>query len=179
MFVSFIILHTYRQKKYVKTISDVDAICAEIGIDTIKTNIIIEGGNVTRWTNKVIMTNRVFKDNPAYERKQIIKELLELFQVDKLYFVPELPGDFTGHSDGMLRFLDGNTVLSTTKKKKRDGFITHLKSPFTTQVLTTSKFLIMLTTTKATTRQTGSTSTIYKSQTILSSPHSISGKTMK
>lgn len=55
------------------------------------------------------MTDRVFKDNPTYERKKLIKDLYELLQVDKLYFVPEQPGDFTGHSDGMVRFVDEHT----------------------------------------------------------------------
>ena len=112
-------LHT---KEYLKTISDVDAICNVIGIETIKTNILLEGGNVTRCSNKVIMTDRVFVDNPNYERKQLIKELHELLQVDKLYFVPEQPGDFTGHSDGMVRFVDENTIVINDYKKEKKWF---------------------------------------------------------
>jgi agmatine deiminase len=111
-FVRFVYNPSYlRTKALRKTISDVDEICKEIGIEAIKTDIIIDGGNLTRWTNKVIMTDRVFKDNPSYERKQLIKDLHELLQVDKIYFVPEQPGDFTGHSDGMVRFVDENTVV--------------------------------------------------------------------
>jgi agmatine deiminase len=111
-FVRFVYNPSYlRTKALRKTISDVDEICIEIGIEAIKTDIIIDGGNLTRWTNKVIMTDRVFKDNPSYERKQLIKDLHELLQVDKIYFVPEQPDDFTGHSDGMVRFVDENTVV--------------------------------------------------------------------
>ncbi len=108
--------------KYLKTISDVDGICKAIGIETIKTDVIIDGGNVTRWTNKVIMTDRVFKDNPTYERKKLIKELYELLQVDKIYFVPEQPGDFTGHSDGMVRFVDEHTVIINDYKQEKEWF---------------------------------------------------------
>ncbi len=122
-FIRFVYNPSYLQtKKYLKTISDVDAICAEIGIETLKTNIIVDGGNVTRSTNKVIMTDRVFVDNPTYERKQLIKELYELFQVDKLYFVPEQPGDFTGHSDGMVRFIDEHTVIINDYKQEKKEF---------------------------------------------------------
>jgi len=122
-FIRFVYNPSYLQtKKYLKTISDVDAICAEIGIETLKTNIIIDGGNVTRTTNKIIMTDRVFVDNPTYERKQLIKELHELFQVDKLYFVPEQPGDFTGHSDGMVRFIDEQTVIINDYKQEKKEF---------------------------------------------------------
>ncbi|MCZ2131099.1 MAG: agmatine deiminase family protein [Bacteroidia bacterium] len=122
-FVRFVYNPSYLQtKKYLKTISDVDEICKSIGIETFKTDIIIDGGNVTRWTNKVIMTDRVFKDNPTYERKQLIKKLHELLQVDKLYFVPEQPGDFTGHSDGMVRFVDEHTVIINDYKQEKEEF---------------------------------------------------------
>ncbi len=122
-FVRFVYNPSYLQtKKYLKTISDVDGICKAIGIETIKTHIIIDGGNVTRWTNKVIMTDRVFKDNPTYERKKLIKELYELLQVDKIYFVPEQPGDFTGHSDGMVRFVDEHTVIINDYKQEKEEF---------------------------------------------------------
>jgi len=120
-FVRFTYNPSYLQtKKLLKTISDVDTICSNICIDTVKTDIILDGGNVTRWTNKVIMTDRVFKDNPSYERKQLIKELYDLLQVDKIYFVPEQPGDFTGHSDGMVRFVDENTVIINDYKHKKE-----------------------------------------------------------
>ncbi len=122
-FVRFVYNPSYlRTKALRKTISDVDEICKEIGIEAIKTDIIIDGGNLTRWTNKVIMTDRVFKDNPNYERKQLIKDIHELLQVDKIYFVPEQPGDFTGHSDGMVRFVDENTVVVNDYCREKDWF---------------------------------------------------------
>lgn len=122
-FVRFVYNPSYLQtNKYLKTISAVDEICKSIGIETFKTDIIIDGGNVTRWTNKVIMTDRVFKDNPTFERKKLIKELYELLQVDKIYFVPEQPGDFTGHSDGMVRFVDEHTVIINDYKQEKEEF---------------------------------------------------------
>ena len=46
-FVRFAYNPSYLQtKKYLKSISDVDEICKAIGIETFKTNIIIDGGNV-------------------------------------------------------------------------------------------------------------------------------------
>jgi agmatine deiminase len=122
-FIQFVYNPSYLQtKKYLKTISDVDAICNEINIETFKSNIILDGGNITRWKNKVIMTDRVFKDNPSYERKQLITQLYELFQIDQLYFVPEQPTDFTGHSDGMVRFIDENTVVINDYSQDKEWF---------------------------------------------------------
>lgn len=123
-FVRFLYRPSYltESKQYLKTISDVDAICKDLNIETFKTNIILDGGNLTHWSNKVIMTDRVFTDNPAYERKHLINELYELLQVDKIYFVPEQPGDFTGHADGMVRFIDEHTVIINDFKKEKEWF---------------------------------------------------------
>ncbi len=122
-FVRFTYNPSYLQtKKHLKTISNVDIICNEIGVDTFKTDIILDGGNVIRWTNKVIMTDRIFIENPTYKRKQLIKELHELLQVDKIFLVPEQPGDFTGHSDGMARFIDENTVVINDYKREKEWF---------------------------------------------------------
>ncbi len=122
-FVRFVYNPIYLQsQKYLKTISDVDTICKLIGIETIKSNIIIDGGNVTKTTDKVIMTDRIFKENPTFERKELIKELQMHFQIDKLYFVPEQPKDFTGHSDGMVRFIDEQTVIINDYKGEKEEF---------------------------------------------------------
>jgi agmatine deiminase len=122
-FVRFVYNPIYLQpKKYANTISDVDTICELIGIETTKSNIIIDGGNVTKTTDKVIMTDRIFKDNPTIERKDLINQLHKHFQIDKLYFVPEQPKDFTGHSDGMVRFIDEQTVIINDYKGENEEF---------------------------------------------------------
>lgn len=111
-FMQFVYNPSYLQfKKYLNTISDTDKICADLDIRTIKSDIKIDGGNVVKGKNKVIMTDRIFEENPRYQRKKLISELHELLQVEKLYFLPEQPGDFRGHADGMVRFVDENSIL--------------------------------------------------------------------
>ncbi len=122
-FIRFVYNPSYLQtKKYLKTISNVDAICAELGIETLKTKILLDGGNVIRTSNKVIITDRVFKENPSYEREELIKELYELFHVDELYFIPEQPKDFTGHADGMVRFINEHTIIINDYKQEKKEF---------------------------------------------------------
>ena len=112
-----------KPKKYLPTISDVDKICATMGLAPLKTNIVLDGGNVVRSAHKAIMTDRIFRENPLYERKQLIKKLHELLKIDKLYFVPEQPGDFTGHSDGMVRFINEDTVMiNDYSNEKKEWF---------------------------------------------------------
>ena len=111
-FVQFTYNPDYLQpKKYHKTISDVDSICKAINLTTQKSKLIVDGGNVSKTTDKVIMCDKVFHENKNLSEKEVIKQLHQFFQVDKLYFVPWDINDFTGHSDGMVRFIDNNTVL--------------------------------------------------------------------
>ena len=111
-FVQFIYNPPYLQsKKNLKTISDVSTICKLIEIEPIKAKIILDGGNVIRTTDKVILTDRIFSDNPTYDKKKLVKELHDYFEVDKLFLIPEQPKDFTGHSDGMVRFIDNQTIF--------------------------------------------------------------------
>ena len=112
-FVQFIYNPDYLRDtiKWSKTISDVDIICKQINLLPKKSNIVVDGGNVTRTTDKVIMCDKIFTENPNIKEKNLIRELQELFQVDKLIFIPTHPIDFTGHADGMVRFFDSNTVL--------------------------------------------------------------------
>jgi len=122
-FVQFTYKPDYlKPKKEMKTISDVDCICEKINLKRIKSDIILDGGNVIRTTDKVIMCDKVFLENQKYERKQLSNKLRELFEVDKLYFVPQQPKDFTGHADGMVRFLDTNTVIINDYSKEKKEF---------------------------------------------------------
>lgn len=98
-------------KKWSKTISDVDAICGKIGIKTIKSNIVLDGGNISKWKNKVLMTTKVFLENKNLSELQLIEELKNLLEIDEIIFVPMEKDDWLGHADGMARFLGENTVL--------------------------------------------------------------------
>ena len=128
-FVHFTYQPSYlKSKKELQTISDVDSICKVIGLSPLKTDIILDGGNVVRSAQKAIITERVFIDNPKIKRNKLIGRLQELLQIDKLYFIPEQPDDFTGHSDGMVRFIDENTIIINDFSKEKKGFKEAFKS---------------------------------------------------
>lgn len=123
-FVQFVYNPDYLRDivKWSKTISDVDTICKAINLSPQKSDIVLDGGNVTRTTDKVIMCDKVFTENPTIKEKDLIKELQELFQVDKLIFIPTHPIDFTGHADGMVRFYNSDTVLINDYSKEDIDF---------------------------------------------------------
>ncbi len=107
-------------KKYAETISNVDYICDSLKMLRTKSDIILDGGNVIKSKNKVILCDKIFEENPTYSRKDLGNKLKELFEVEKLYIIPQQPGDIIGHADGMLRFLDENTVLINDLSKEKN-----------------------------------------------------------
>jgi len=71
---------------------------------------ILDGGNIIKSENKVIITDKVAKDNNLTV-EQIKPELEKILKV-KVIIIPSYPGEETGHADGLIRFLNENTVLT-------------------------------------------------------------------
>ena len=89
-----------------------DMVCDAIGRKTIKTDVVLDGGNVVKSSNAVILTDKVLTENRHYYNKtSLIKELQNLFEAGKIFFIPKDPEDEYGHSDGMVRFIDDTNVL--------------------------------------------------------------------
>ena len=59
---------------------------------------------------RVLISDRVFSENPEYPPATLVRELSELLEAEVL-IIPSLKSDMTGHADGMARFLDDRTVL--------------------------------------------------------------------
>jgi agmatine deiminase len=118
-------------RKWRTTITDVDAVCARMGIKTVQSDILIDGGNVVRWNDKVLMTEKVFSENPGYKEEKLIDELKDLLEVEAICLVPVAKGDILGHTDGMCRFVSTDTILVNDPLQgppDRTGFIERLES---------------------------------------------------
>lgn len=72
--------------------------------------LILDGGNVVKSWRKVIVTDKILSDNNYLTKKEILRELENHFEAEVI-IIPAIPGDDTGHADGMIRFLDDRTVL--------------------------------------------------------------------
>lgn len=89
-----------------------DIVCKAMGRKTTKTDIILDGGNVIKSENAVIMTDKVVWENEQhYSEKQLLNELKKLFEVDKVVLIPWDEACEYGHADGMLRFTGKDKVL--------------------------------------------------------------------
>ena len=80
------------------------------GISVIDSDIILDGGNVISCGNKVIMTDKIFKENPNYPRTALIDMLSDLLEAE-LVLIPWDRYEEYGHSDGMVRYIGEGRVL--------------------------------------------------------------------
>lgn len=74
-------------------------------------SIVLDGGNLVYFENIAIVTDRVFKDNPRIEPFKLQNIVIELLELEKLIVIPAIPYELTGHADGMVRFLNTDTVV--------------------------------------------------------------------
>lgn len=76
-------------------------------------NINLDGGNVvfSPSKTKAVITDRVFSENPEYDKNTLLLELEKLLEAS-LIIIPSLKSDMTGHADGMVRFVNENTVVA-------------------------------------------------------------------
>lgn len=76
----------------------------------------IDGGNVVRCDGKVIMTAKVFEENPGITARQLTDMLENAFAAE-IIFVPWDPAEFFGHADGICRYLGDDRVLLTNYRE--------------------------------------------------------------
>lgn len=89
-----------------------DIVCDSIGLKTIKSDIILDGGNLVKSENSVILTDKIVWENRrSYSKKDLIHKLHNLLQVDKIVLISWDKGCEFGHADGMLRFISNTKVL--------------------------------------------------------------------
>lgn len=93
-------------------------VCKVNHFDPVFSDINLDGGNVVSWSDKAIVTDRIFDENPEYSnRSKLIADLEELLEVEVIV-IPQIKSDMTGHADGMLRFFNGNTVIGNDRSKE-------------------------------------------------------------
>lgn len=101
-----------RNQKDAPYITDPTETLQSLGINTIKTDLVIDGGNVVKCPDCVIMTDKVFRENADKSYKTIIEELEKLFECEIL-FLPFDPSEEYGHADGIVRYIGNGKVLMT------------------------------------------------------------------
>ena len=76
-------------------------------------DIIIDGGNIIISPDfqTAILTERVFHDNADLLRDNVAEMIRNAFGVEDVIIIPPEERDLTGHADGMIRWINHDTIL--------------------------------------------------------------------
>jgi agmatine deiminase len=105
-------------KKYENNFPDVEMILQKFGLEATPSDIVLDGGAIEIFGNKGIVSDRVFRDNKNKTATEIYNELKKVLGLDQLIVIPQYPYDFTGHVDGLVRFIDENRVVVNDLNKE-------------------------------------------------------------
>jgi agmatine deiminase len=88
-----------------------DIVCTRNNLPvTIKSGLILDGGNVVKSENSVILTDKVAVEN-RLTKTETINLLKRTFEVNIAVLIPWYKKEKFGHADGVIRFINNNTVL--------------------------------------------------------------------
>ena len=105
-------------KEWEDSRSNVREVCMQNGFKPNFSNINLDGGNVLLCSGRAIVSDRIFSENPEYtDKSQLIKELSELLEAE-IIVIPAQKGDYTGHADGMVRFVNPDTILGNNRSEE-------------------------------------------------------------
>lgn len=85
-------------------------------IDTRINSITFDGGNIVRCGSKIIMTAKIFEENPQYKPFDLLYRLEMAFDADAIV-LPWDTNEIFGHADGVCRYADNNTILMTNYRQ--------------------------------------------------------------
>lgn len=114
-------------KKYVSIKTNPKDVWGEMGIKVSESSIVLDGGNVVKSATKAILTNRISKDNPDISEQGLYQTIKRELGVGSVIIIPELKGEITGHSDGIVRFIDEDFVLINDFSKTNKSYGMDLK----------------------------------------------------
>lgn len=89
---------------------DTTPILSELGVMVVNSDIVLDGGNVVSCGDKVIMTDKVIRENSQFNRNMLIDTLSNLLEAE-IVLIPADSYDEYGHADGMVRYLGEGRVL--------------------------------------------------------------------
>lgn len=86
------------------------AISRRLELPCEQTRLVLDGGNIVKGPRSVIMTDKVLRENAIFKESYVISQLERLFEC-RVCLIPWDRYDIFGHADGMVRFIDRDTVL--------------------------------------------------------------------
>lgn len=114
--------YLHESEKLLATRTDGNRVCCDLGFDVKQPPIplVIDGGNVIRCDDKIIMIEKIFREN-KYPRKELQKVIEEHFMAE-LIVLPWDELELYGHADGLVRYIGNGRVLLTNYDRFDKGF---------------------------------------------------------
>ena len=108
--------------EYLASRTDGNEVCREMGLQVKmpSRSLVIDGGNVIRCEDKVIMVEKVFSENP-YAMAETAKAIEEHFNAE-LILLPWNRPEYFGHADGLVRYAGDGRVILTNYDRFNKGF---------------------------------------------------------
>lgn len=109
-------------EEYLASRTDGNKVCRETGLEVKmpSRSLVIDGGNVIRCDDKLIMVEKVFIENP-YPMTETAKAIEEHFNAE-LIVLPWNRPEYFGHADGLVRYIGDGRVLLTNYDRFNKGF---------------------------------------------------------
>lgn len=114
-------------------------LCADLGYVMTDMDLVIDGGNVVKCGDVIVMTEKVFAENQTKSRAEVENILRDKFKCD-IIFLPWDKDEIYGHSDGIVHYAGEGRVLMTnyedfepriaremTKRLEKRFEVVHLK----------------------------------------------------
>jgi agmatine deiminase len=89
--------------------------------------LVVDGGNIVSAVSKVILTNKFYRENPGRNWREIRRMLAVALQAECI-IIPRPPYDPIGQADGVVRFLDEDTVLVNDFRGVEAGYGRRLRA---------------------------------------------------
>ena len=100
------------QEQYITNVRDVGNVDFLRQAEVVPLDLVLDGGNVVKCGDKIVMTEKVFVENKERSRNEVQRLLDEAFQCE-IVFLPWDEQERYGHSDGIIHYLGDNRVLLT------------------------------------------------------------------
>ena len=81
-------------------------------VDYTKVDVVIDGGNIVKCGDCIVMTEKVFEENKDKSRDEVERILHDAFRCDIL-FLPWDRNEYFGHSDGVVHYAGKGKILLT------------------------------------------------------------------
>ena len=105
-------LQAEHKRRYITNVNHVQNIDFLRQAETVNLALVLDGGNVVKCGNKVVMTEKVFVENSDRSHNKVQRLLEDAFRCE-IVFLPWDEQEIYGHSDGIIHYVGDNRVLMT------------------------------------------------------------------